>query len=156
MTRQTRCTGGSTPDACHREPTGVRDGEPMCAEHMRIWDEIFGFLSRDPYNGPDGIGYKGDVDLNQLASTLCGSRIADAKRKLLAYLKDSGPMAAEPASRACGLDPDYGSPRLSTLITDGLVQVVDRKGVSDRGNACGRYALTALGRSVLEQLREAA
>jgi hypothetical protein len=113
-------------------------------------------LARDPYNGPDGIGFKGDVNLDELASSLTGSRIAEAKYALLVTLSQSGPLAAEPASRAAGLDPDYGSPRLSTLLTDGLLEVADRKGVSDRGNACGRYRISPLGRAVLETFRRAA
>ena len=113
-------------------------------------------LARDPYNGPDGIGFKGDVDLGDLAASLTGTRIAEAKAALLTLLATSGPLAAEPASRAAGLDPDYGSPRLSTLLTDGLVEVADRKGVSDRGNPCGRYRISELGLRVHEALRSAA
>jgi predicted transcriptional regulator len=113
-------------------------------------------LDRDPYDGPDGIGTKGEVSYSDLAASLTGSRIAEAKRALLETLSQSGPLAAEPASRAAGLDPDYGSPRLSTLLTDGLLEVADRKGVSDRGNTCGRYCVTTLGRAVLETFRRAA
>ena len=113
-------------------------------------------LSRDPYDGPDGIGTKGEVSYSDLAASLTGTRIAEAKAALLTLLATSGPLAAEPASRAAGLDPDYGSPRLSTLLTDGLVEVADRKGVSDRGNPCGRYRISELGLRVHEALRRAA
>jgi len=113
-------------------------------------------LSRDPYNGPDGIGYKGDVDLTTLAASLSGARIAEAKAALLMVLASEGPLTAEQASRRADLDPDYGSPRISTLITDGMVEKFDGKGTSERGNPCGRYVISELGRSVWAIRRGAA
>ena len=127
-------------------------------EFGRIWFPccFAANLDRDPYDGPDGIGFKGEVSYSDLAASLTGTRIAEAKAALLTLLATSGPLAAEPASRAAGLDPDYGSPRLSTLLTDGLVEVADRKGVSDRGNPCGRYRISELGLRVHEALRRKA
>lgn len=136
------------------------EARPVCDRHATLnadlWREMekgrVGCLKshnyyREPYNGPDGIGFKGDPSL--IAKSLTGSRIAEAKKALLKLLAESGPMAAEPASRACNLDPDFGSPRLSTMKVDGLLYVADRDGVSDRNQPCGRYALTDLGRAVL-------
>ena len=92
-----------------------------------------------------GIGHKGGAS-EDMAKLLCGSRAAEARKALISILKT--PMTAEDASRKAGLDPDYGSPRLSELLKNGLVATHDRKGVSDRGNPCGRYIITDLAKGL--------
>ena len=86
-----------------------------------------------------GIGHKGGMS-REMAELLSGSKAADARKALLGVLID--PLTAEQASRKAGLDPDYGSPRISELINRGLVAKHDGKGRSDRGNPCGRYIIT--------------
>ncbi len=95
-------------------------------------------LARGPYKTQtaSGIGHKGGAG-QDMANFLSGSKAADARGALLKILNT--PMTAEQASRAAGLDPDYASPRISELVKEGFVQTHDRKGVSDRGNPCGRY-----------------
>jgi predicted ArsR family transcriptional regulator len=92
-----------------------------------------------------GIGHKGGAS-EDMANLLCGSKAAVARKIMLQTVLNE-PLTAEEASRKAGLDPDYGSPRLSELIKKGLVAAHDRKGRSDRGNPCGRYIATDAGRA---------
>ncbi|MEO0449073.1 MAG: hypothetical protein AAFZ74_02000 [Pseudomonadota bacterium] len=82
----------------------------------------------------------------EMAELLSGSKAADARKVLLGILTE--PLTAEQASRKAGFDPDYGSPRISELIAKGLVTKHDRKGRSDRGNPCGRYIITDIGKGL--------
>lgn len=92
-----------------------------------------------------GIGHKGGMS-REMAELLSGSKAADARKVLLGILIE--PLTAEDASRKAGFDPDYGSPRISELIAKGLVTKHDRKGRSDRGNPCGRYIITDIGKGL--------
>lgn len=92
-----------------------------------------------------GIGHKGGMS-REMAELLSGSKAADARKALLGILTE--PLTAEEASRKAGLDPDYGSPRISELIGKGLVAKHDGKGRSDRGNPCGRYIITDIAKGL--------
>lgn len=92
-----------------------------------------------------GIGHKGGAG-EDMAKFLSGSKAAEARAKLISILTE--PLTPEQASRKAGLDPDYGSPRISELITGGLVMKHDGKGRSDRGNPCGRYIITELAKEI--------
>ncbi len=104
-------------------------------------------IKSGPYTNQteSGIGHKGGMS-QEMAELLSGSKAADARKVLLGILTE--PLTAEQASRKAGFDPDYGSPRISELIAKGLVTKHDRKGRSDRGNPCGRYISTELGKGL--------
>lgn len=104
-------------------------------------------FERGPYTSQTvtGIGHKGGAG-EDMAKFLSGSKAAEARGKLIEILTE--PLTPEQASRKAGLDPDYGSPRISELIKKGLVVTLDRKGRSDRGNPCGRYIITDLAKGL--------
>lgn len=104
-------------------------------------------IKTGPYTNQteSGIGHKGGMSA-EMAELLSGSKAADARKMLLGILTE--PLTAEQASRKAGLDPDYGSPRISELINKGLVAKHDGKGRSDRGNPCGRYIITELAKGI--------
>ena len=112
-------------------------------EQQKISSAIKDAIKVGPYtNQTDtGIGHKGGAG-EDMAKFLSGSKAAEARAKLITILTE--PLTPEQASRKAGLDPDYGSPRISELIKKGLVATFDRKGRSDRGNPCGRYIITEL------------
>ena len=126
-------------------------GEPTYACdrcYSDAMDQSNRVLQKGPYTQQTetGIGHKGGAS-EDMAKLLSGSKAADARKVLLKIICNE-PMTAEDASRKAGLDPDYGSPRISELIKKGLVTTHDRKGRSDRGNPCGRYIATDQGREV--------
>ena len=123
------------------EKTHVCD--PCYDEAMAITDRF----KTGPYTNQtdSGIGHKGGAS-EDMAKLLCGSRAAEARKALIGILKT--PMTAEEASRKAGLDPDYGSPRISELLKNGLVATHDRNGRSDRGNPCGRYIITEIAKGL--------
>ncbi len=104
-------------------------------------------IKTGPYTNQtdNGIGHKGGMS-REMAELLSGSKAADARASLIKILIE--PLTAEQASRKAGLDPDYGSPRISELINKGLVAKHDGKGRSDRGNPCGRYIITDLAKGL--------
>lgn len=117
-------------DSCFSEAMAVKDA-----------------LESGPYTNQTetGIGHKGGMS-EEMANLLSGSKAADARKALIGILTE--PLTAEQASRKAGLDPDYGSPRISELINKGLVVKHDGKGRSDRGNPCGRYIITELAKGI--------
>ncbi|MEL6859284.1 MAG: hypothetical protein AAFO74_12930 [Pseudomonadota bacterium] len=119
----------------------------LCERHYRDALHVMEAFEKGPYTKQTetGIGHKGGASAN-MAELLCGSKAADARKVLLGILKE--PLTAEQASRKAGFDPDYGSPRISELIAKGLVTKHDRKGRSDRGNPCGRYIITDIGKGL--------
>ena len=120
----------------------------LCERHYRDALYVMEAFDKGPYTQQTetGIGHKGGAS-EDMAKLLSGSKAADARKVLLKIICNE-PMTAEDASRKAGLDPDYGSPRISELIKKGLVTTHDRKGRSDRGNPCGRYIATDQGREV--------
>lgn len=157
MTRHQRCTGGSTPDACNREPTGVRDGEPMCAEHMRIWDEIFSFTQKKPVGSyPHEPGHKGG-GASKVASVSMSAKAKTLRQKCREYLKANGPAGADKIAAELGEHHLDIRPRCSELVTMGEAIKSDKMdAITVREKPAHSYILTSAGRSVLEQLREAA
>lgn len=123
------------------EKTHVCD--PCFSEAMSIKDQF----QTGPYvNQTDtGIGHKGGVS-EDMAKLLCGTKAGEARKVLLGALTE--PLTPEQVSRKVGLDPDYASPRISELVSKGLVALHDRKGISARGNPCGRYITTETGRGL--------
>jgi hypothetical protein len=119
----------------------------LCERHFRDALHVMEALDKGPYTRQtdSGIGHKGGAS-EDMANLLSGSKAADARKVMLQTVLNE-PLTAEEASRKAGLDPDYGSPRLSELIKKGLVATHDRKGRSDRGNPCGRYIATDAGRA---------
>lgn len=123
-------------------------GEPTYACdrcYSDAMDQSNRVLQKGPYTQQteSGIGHKGGMS-QEMAELLSGSKAADARKVLLGILTE--PLTAEEASRKAGFDPDYGSPRISELIAKGLVTKHDRRGRSDRGNPCGRYISTEIGK----------
>lgn len=127
----------------------------LCERHYRDAVHVMEAFEKGPYTAQteSGIGHKGGAGAD-MAKFLSGTRAAEARAVLLQNLLT--PLASEPASRAAGLDPDYGSPRISELKAEGMVREFDRKGVSDRGNRCGRYVITELGKAELQKMGIAA
>jgi hypothetical protein len=119
----------------------------LCERHFRDAVHVMEAFDKGPYTRQtdSGIGHKGGAS-EDMANLLSGSKAADARKIMLQTVLNE-PLTAEEASRKAGLDPDYGSPRLSELIKKGLVATHDRKGRSDRGNPCGRYIATEAGRA---------
>ena len=150
--------GAKTCEACElmghhskavKEYISIITGErtSVCGHCYRREMDTMEALKTGPYtNQTDtGIGHKGGAG-EDMAKFLSGSKAAEARKVLLGVLTE--PLTPEQASRKAGLDPDYGSPRISELIKKGLVVTVDRKGRSERGNICGRYIITDLAKGL--------
>jgi len=83
-----------------------------------------------------------DPDTSKRAAALASIRAGSHKRRIFDALEYHGkPLNFEQIATATGLRESAVWKRLSDLVSDGLIVVVDECGTTRQGAACRRYAL---------------